>query len=184
MKLFKNLSRLIAATATIGLLAAPIASADQGNRGHDNRGGNYSRGNNDRGGHDNRGRNDDRGRHDNRGRHDDRGRRDYYRGNDRHHDSYRHYDGRRYYGRAPARVYYAPPRYYAPPPRYVPRYAVGGYYHPHHQTVYISDYNRYGLYAPPRGYYWARDYDRGDAILASVATGAIIGLAIGVIATN
>lgn len=173
MKLFKNISRLVAATATVGLLMAPMASADQGRRGHDDRGGHYSR-DNDYRGHDRRG---DR-RHDRR---DDR--RDYRR-HDRHNNYNHHYNGPRYYGRAPARVYYVPPRYYAPPPRYVPRYAVGGYYHPHPQTVYIRDYSRYGLYDPPRGYYWARDYDRGDAILASVATGAIIGLAIGVIATN
>tara|TARA_R110001606_G_scaffold224818_1_gene372956 strand:- start:24 stop:488 length:465 start_codon:yes stop_codon:yes gene_type:complete len=154
-----------------------MASADQGRRGHDDRGGHYS-GKNDYRGHDRRdGRRDDRRDH----RRDDR--RDY-RHDNRGNNYYNHYSGPRYYGRAPARVYYAPPRYYAPPPRYVPRYAVGGYYHPHPQTVYIRDYTQYGLYDPPRGYYWARDYDRGDAILASVATGAIIGLAIGVIATN
>ena len=185
MNLLKNLSRLIAAAATVGLLAAPIASADQGRRGHDNRGGDYSRGHDDRGS--NRG-NAKRDR-DYRG---DRGRHDNYRDNYRRHDTYRrppprHYSHRRartYYA-PPPRYYAPPPRYYAPPPRYyAPRYSVGGYYHPHGQTVYIRDYHRYGLYAPPRGYYWARDYDRGDAILASVATGAIIGLVVGVIATD
>jgi Ni/Co efflux regulator RcnB len=174
MNLLKNLARLIAAAATVGLLAAPIASADQGRRDHNNRGGDYSRGHDDRGG--------------NRG-HGDRNR--DYRG-DRRHDYHRR-SPPRYYSHRPSHAYYAPPpryyapppRYYAPPPRYyAPRYSVGGYYHPHGQTVYIRDYNRYGLYAPPRGYYWARDYDRGDAILASVATGAIIGLVVGVIATD
>ncbi|MFT5776767.1 RcnB family protein [Hyphomonas sp.] len=177
MNLLKNLARLIAAAATVGLLAAPIASADQGRRGHDNRGGDYSRGHDDRGsnrGHDRR--DDYRG---------DRGRHDNYRDNNRRHDNYRR-PPPRYHSRPPARAYYAPPpRYYAPPPHYyAPRYSVGGYYQPHGQTVYIRDYNRYGLYAPPRGHYWARDYDRGDAILASLATGAIIGLVIGVIATD
>tara|TARA_R110000787_G_scaffold110809_9_gene219559 strand:+ start:8882 stop:9427 length:546 start_codon:yes stop_codon:yes gene_type:complete len=181
MKLFKNISRLVAATATVGLLMAPMASADQGRRGHDDRGSHYS-GKNDYRGHDRRDgrrgdRRDDRRDH----RRDDR--RDY-RHDNRGKNYNHHYSGPRYYGRAPARVYYAPPRYYAPPPRYAPRYSVGGYYHPHPQTVYIRDYGRYGLYDPPRGYYWARDYDRGDAILASVATGAIIGLAIGVIGSN
>ncbi|HAE27496.1 MAG TPA: hypothetical protein DCG58_10075, partial [Hyphomonas adhaerens] len=50
------------------------------------------------------------------------------------------------------------------------------------RTVYIRDYASYGLYAPPPGYYWVHDYDRGDAILASVATGAIIGLVVGALA--
>ena len=168
MKLLKNLAHLLAATATVGLLAAPIASADQGRRGDNNRGGEYSRGNNDRG-----------------------DRRQDYRGHNNRRDTYRHQKNHRYYSRPPARAHYAPPRryyarprHYAPPRHYVPRYAVGGYYHPHNHTVYIRDYHRYGLYDPPRGYYWARDYDRGDAILASVATGAIIGLAIGVIASD
>ncbi|MBU2605823.1 MAG: RcnB family protein [Alphaproteobacteria bacterium] len=180
MNLLKSLARLIAATATVGLLAAPIASADQGRRDHDNRGGNYSRGHDDRGsnrGHDYRG---DRGRHDNY-RHHDRKRDHYRRPPPRH---YSHHPSHAYYA-PPPRYYAPPPRYYAPPPHYyAPRYAVGGYYQPHGQTVYIRDYNRYGLYAPPRGYYWARDYDRGDAILASVATGAIIGLVVGVIAAD
>jgi Ni/Co efflux regulator RcnB len=180
MNLLKSLARLIAATATVGLLAAPIASADQGRRDHDNRGGNYSRGHDDRGsnrGHDYRG---DRGRHDNY-RHHDRKRDHYRRPPPRH---YSHRPSHAYYA-PPPRYYAPPPRYYAPPPHYyAPRHSVGGYYQPHGQTVYIRDYNRYGLYAPPRGYYWARDYDRGDAILASVATGAIIGLVVGVIATD
>ena len=36
--------------------------------------------------------------------------------------------------------------------------------------------------AATTGYYWVHDYDRGDAILASVATGAIIGLVVGALA--
>ena len=48
----------------------------------------------------------------------------------------------------------------------------------------IHDYNRRGLRPPPRGYHWVRDRDRGDAILASIATGAIIGLVVGVIASE
>ncbi len=43
----------------------------------------------------------------------------------------------------------------------------------------IYDYHTYGLYDPPHGYHWVYDHDRQDAILASVATGAIIGLVIG-----
>tara|TARA_B100000678_G_C17802314_1_gene339433 strand:- start:26 stop:211 length:186 start_codon:yes stop_codon:yes gene_type:complete len=59
---------------------------------------------------------------------------------------------------------------------------VGGWYRPHHQTVYITNYSTYGLYAPPPGHYWVRDHHSGDAILASVATGAIIGLVVGALA--
>ncbi|HBX92365.1 MAG TPA: hypothetical protein DEG79_05700, partial [Hyphomonas sp.] len=96
--------------------------------------------------------------------------------------------------RAPARSHrhYAPPRHnyvrysraYGPYYRrgYQPRYHVGGWYRPHQHTVYIRDYHTYGLYAPPPGHYWARDHHSGDAILASVATGAIIGLVVGALA--
>ena len=59
---------------------------------------------------------------------------------------------------------------------------IGGWYRPHQHTVYIRDYHTYGLYAPPPGHYWARDHHSGDAILASVATGAIIGLVVGALA--
>lgn len=37
----------------------------------------------------------------------------------------------------------------------------------------IADYNRYGLYAPPRGYQWTRVGD--DAILTAIATGVVAG---------
>jgi Ni/Co efflux regulator RcnB len=142
----------------------------------------------------------------------DRGRgKGYDRGYDRHYSqSYYGYSHDRRFSRS--HPYYAPPRrvvvhhppprfYYAPPPRtsvtlhrtytygphfvsgYVPRYSVGHYYAPSaHRTVYISDYSHFGLYSPPAGYHWVRDRDRGDAILASVATGAIIGLVIGALA--
>ena len=94
----------------------------------------------------------------------------------------------------PPRAYrhYAPPRHsyarysraYGPYFRhgYTPRYHVGGWYRPHQHTVYITDYHAYGLYAPPPGHYWVRDHHSGDAVLASVATGAIIGLVIGALA--
>ena len=65
---------------------------------------------------------------------------------------------------------------------YVPSYHIGGYYGYHSNTIIIGDYNYWGLYAPPHGYHWVHDYDSGDAVLASVATGAIIGLVIGALA--
>jgi len=84
--------------------------------------------------------------------------------------------------------YYAPKRYVAPRRFYRPvyrsfghRYRVGHYYRYHPRTIIITDYRRYGLYDPPYGYHWVRDSDSGDVILASVATGAIIGLAVGLL---
>lgn len=185
MKLLKTFSHVLAATAAFGLLAAPIASADQGRRG-----GGHDRGHNSRGHYDN-------GHHGNRGDHHRNDyRRDKYRG-DHHH---RRGDYRRHAPRY-ARNYHHSRRHYAPPPRYSytrysraygpyyhhgyrPRHAIGGWYRPHPRTVYITDYYSYGLYPPPPGYYWVRDYDSGDAVLASVATGAIIGLVIGALAYN
>lgn len=71
------------------------------------------------------------------------------------------------------------PRYYAPRRAYYPRYNVGGHYIFNDYSRVIYDYHLYGLYDPPHGYHWVYDHDRQDAILASVATGAIIGLVIG-----
>lgn len=51
-------------------------------------------------------------------------------------------------------------------------------------TIIINDFGGYGLYAPPAGYHWVCDKGSNDAILASVATGAIIGLAVGVLADS
>ncbi|NBC20043.1 MAG: hypothetical protein GVY06_03180 [Alphaproteobacteria bacterium] len=87
---------------------------------------------------------------------------------------YRHHSKRPYYSYRP---YKPRVRYHAP--RYVPRYRVGGHYGYGRHTVVIRDYRRHGLYHPPRGYHWVRDRDRGDAILCSVTTGAIIGLVVG-----
>ncbi|MEO1405039.1 MAG: RcnB family protein [Pseudomonadota bacterium] len=65
---------------------------------------------------------------------------------------------------------------------YIPSYRIGGYYGYHTNTIIIGDYGYWGLYDPPHGYHWVHDYDSGDAILASIATGAIIGLVIGALA--
>ena len=59
---------------------------------------------------------------------------------------------------------------------------MGGYYIFNDYSRVIYDYHLYGLYDPPRGYHWVYDHDRQDAILASVTTGAIIGLVIGALA--
>lgn len=70
-------------------------------------------------------------------------------------------------------------RFHKPKFRYKSPYRIGGFYGYHRDTVFIKDYWSYGLYDPPRGYHWVRDYNSGDVILASIATGAIIGLIIG-----
>jgi Ni/Co efflux regulator RcnB len=99
-----------------------------------------------------------------------------------------------YHYRAPRvinRYYYSTPSYYRPRPGisfhynsgyYHPHYRIGGYYTYGPRTIVIHDYDRYGLYRPPHGHHWVRDGYNGDAVLASVATGAIIGLAVGILA--
>lgn len=186
MNMMSIISKTLAALAVSGLAIAPIASADPP-RGHGDRDRDHSRYDRDYRGD----------RHDRRDYRRD-GPRDW-RGN-----GWTPYDQHRYRTPPPPRYTYrpVPHRYYAPPPRYsgyvtygyatgpyfrtgyISPYRIGGYYRPHPRTVYIRDYDHYGLYAPPPGYYWVRDYDRGDAILASVATGAIIGLVVGAIAYN
>ncbi|MEL8054857.1 MAG: RcnB family protein [Pseudomonadota bacterium] len=116
-------------------------------------------------------------------------RRHNYRSRSYSHGGYRYYQPRRVYHSRPRhyRPYYSRPshsriiygRYHRPHYRYTPRYKIGGFYGYHSKTIIISDYWSYGLYDPPRGYHWVRDRNTGDAILASVATGAIIGLIIG-----
>ena len=64
-----------------------------------------------------------------------------------------------------------------------PLYSVGGFYGVTGNTVIISDFGIHGLYAPPRGYHWVCDKGSNDAVLAAVATGAIIAVAAGVLAT-
>lgn len=190
MKLFKIMTRTFAAVATTALLVTPIASADHGRRGD------HYRGHNNHNGHHAR-HHDRRHRAHNRHRRAHRADRRHYRAHRRHHRAHRRYHhARRHYGYPHHRYssyphynyggssvtfsYSTGPSYYQP--RYVSPYHVGGHYRYHQHTRYIRDYGRYGLYDPPRGYHWVHDHDRGDAILASAATGAIIGLVIGAIA--
>jgi Ni/Co efflux regulator RcnB len=183
MTLFKTASRFLAAAAAASLVIAPVAQADR------DRGGQGG----DRGGWERRG--DDYRGH--RGWDD---RREYWR-DDRghgHKHKHKHYyytpayrpvvvypPAYPYYPRSTVTVTYGysyGPYYYS---GYTPRYSVGHYYsYAPRRTVYIHDYDRYGLYAPPSGYHWVRDNDRGDAILASVATGAIIGLVVGALISD
>lgn len=177
MSLIKHFSRFVAAVTAAGLIIAPVAQADR-DRGDRGRGG-WERQDDDY--------------HEYRRDH----RRDHRRDYRRDHRDYDYYDYRRhkpvvvyrpaynYYPRSSVTVTYGSsygPYYYS---GYRPRYDVGHYYsYGPRRTVYIDDYDHYGLYEPPSGYHWVRDNDRGDAILASVATGAILGLVIGAIASD
>lgn len=89
----------------------------------------------------------------------------------------------RYYYSRPSYGYRATPRanFYYNTGYYHNGYRIGSRYNYRPNTIIIRDYDRYGLYNPPRGYHWVRDRHGDDAILASVATGAIIGLAVGII---
>lgn len=183
MSLMKTLTRFVAMAAAASLVIAPVAQADRRDRGWGD----------DRGGYEHR--SDDRRDYRRDHRRDDR--RDYRRD----HGRYDHHDYRHDYHRHKPVVVYRPAYNYYPRSSvtvtyghsygpyyhsgYQPRYDVGHYYsYGPRRTVYINDYHHYGLYEPPHGYHWVRDNDRGDAILASVATGAILGLVIGAIASD
>lgn len=111
---------------------------------------------------------DDR-RGDRRDYRDDRrdDRRDYRdnRWDNRRYNGY-YYNNRWSYGQPPANYYGRPgfrPGYNA--------WQRGGYLPPTYRGYVVRDYGRYGLRAPPRGYYW---YQSGnDYILAAIATGLI-----------
>lgn len=97
---------------------------------------------------------------------------------------YHHPRGHRYYRYTRPVNLFRASIYYGPYWRsyYTPRYHIGGHYHYHGSTVILYDYGLYGLYAPPPGYHWVYDDGYGDAVLTSIATGAIIGLVIGALA--
>ncbi|NQE63132.1 RcnB family protein [Caulobacter sp. RHG1] len=158
----KRLMLTIAAVAAVAgpmaLSASQASAQDRGRWEHGDRGGrDWDRGDRgrdrDRGGWD-RGRGDrgwDRGDRWDRGRHNG-----YY------------YNNRWSYGPPPP-AYYGRPGYrpgYNAWRRgaYLPQYYRGDYYR-------MNDYGRYGLRAPPRGYYWYRSGN--DYILAAIATGLI-----------
>lgn len=191
MTLWKSFTRRLGVLALLASLAAPVALADH-HRGHGYHGDRHGKHYRDRGyryeGRHHRGYHGDRRHHRDHWKH----RRGY--GHDwKYHRGYRHYrphysywghhDRWRYYKHAPR---YHPRYTYRPRiihrPHYAPRYHVGGYYHYHPRTIILYDHGRYGLGYPPHGYHWVRDPDRNDAFLASIATGAIIGLAIGALA--
>ena len=86
------------------------------------------------------------------------------------HDGY-WWTGRWFYGPPPP-AYYGRPGFalgYRPWARgsVLPRY--------YFDRRYYIDYRAYRLRRPPRGYYWVRD-ERGDFLLAAIATGVIVDL--------
>lgn len=155
-RLMLTIAAMAAVAGPMALSASEASAQDRGRWEHRDRGGrDWDRG--DRGrdrGHWDRGRDDrrwDRGDRWDRGRHNG-----YY------------YNNRWSYGPPPP-AYYGRPGYrpgYTAWRRgaYLPQYYRGDYYR-------MSDYHRYGLRAPPRGYYWYRSGN--DYILAAIATGLI-----------
>ncbi len=186
MTLLKTFTRFMAAATAASFILAPVAHADRDDRRGKDRGG-WDRYDDDDDDHRRR-RGSDYREHRRDDWRDDRRdyRREHYRDDYRRHTPVVVYrPSYNYYPRSSVTVTYGHsygPYYYS---GYRPRYDVGHYYsYGPRRTVYINDYSHYGLYDPPRGYHWVRDNDRGDAILASVATGAILGLVIGAIATD
>lgn len=154
------MKRLILSLAAAAAVAGPMAFAATSAQADDHRG---------------RGRD----RHEQRwDRHDDR--RDWDRRGDRwdRHDNGRHagWDRGRHNG-----YYYNNRWYYGPPPQayygnpyYRPGYAAwrrGAHLPPYYRGYVVSDYHRYHLRQPPRGYAWYRVGD--DYLLAAIATGII-----------
>ncbi len=119
-------------------------------------------------------RNDNRGDYRNDRRDDRNGRNDRY--DNRGGYSQQRWDNNRYNG-----YYYnnrwsygTPPAAYYGRPGFNPGYQAwrrGGYLPQSYRSYVVRDYGRYGLRAPPRGYYW---YQSGnDYLLAAIATGLI-----------
>jgi Ni/Co efflux regulator RcnB len=109
------------------------------------------------------------------------GRRDGWRAVPEYHDGYRVAPGYgdRYRGYAPGRSEWRAPAY-APSYGYRPSYGYGArdwhrgdrFPAAYGRPFPSSEYARYGLYAPPRGYQWVQTGD--DFLLTALATGIIL----------
>lgn len=153
-RLLLTIAAMAAVAGPMALTATEASAQDRGRWEHRDRDGRgWDRGRDRDRGHWDRG---DRGRWD-RGDRWDRGR----------HNGY-YYNNRWSYGPPPPAYYGRPgfrPGYSAwRRGAYLPRYYRDDYY-------IMRDYGRYGLRAPPRGYYWYRSGN--DYILAAIATGLI-----------
>jgi Ni/Co efflux regulator RcnB len=78
-----------------------------------------------------------------------------------------YYWNNRFYRGAPPPAYYGKPGF-----RVAYRAWNRGEYIPRGYRTYNVDYRQYRLAPPPRGYHYVRD-DRGDILLAALATGLI-----------
>lgn len=162
------MKRILIAAAAVMSFAAPLAmtsAAHADPRGHHRGYDRYDRDYDDRDYDDRDDRRDERrayreGYRD--GRWDSRRHNGYYLGNRWHYGPPPH----AYYSRRDFRVDYRQWRRgdYLPP-----------YYRQHYAPV---DYRYHRLSPPPRGYHWVRD-DRGEYLLVGIATGVILGLALG-----
>ena len=191
----KPLKTMTLSLTVAGMLSAFAVPALADGRGHDSRG--YASQNHNgyansrHSGHNNNQYNGYRGKNQNYRGHDNNNRRhdNNYRGHDN-----RNYNNNRYYRPAPQVNYnYYTPRYsynphqrivYAPNFRnhgYHQRYQLGARFYNYDRYL-ISDYQRFGLYNPPRGHYWVRNDN--DAYLAAAGTGLIAGVIIGALASG
>jgi Ni/Co efflux regulator RcnB len=78
-----------------------------------------------------------------------------------------YYYNNRWYRGAPPAAYYGRPGF-----RVGYRAWTRGERIPYGYPVHVVDYRSYRLAPPPRGYHWVRD-DRGDFLMAAIATGVI-----------
>lgn len=122
----------------------------------------------------------DRYDHDRYDRHERREHREAYRDgvrdgrwDSRYHNGY--YVGSRWYYGPPPSAYYGRRDFRADYRQWHRGERLPAYYRDAYRPV---DYRAYRLAPPPRGAHWVRD-DRGDYLLVGVATGVILGLALG-----
>jgi len=167
----KTLSVALAAVMMAGTLGtAGMASAQSYGRGHDryDRSDRHDR-DDRRGGYD---RDDRYGRYD---RDDRRGGYDRYDRQDRRERA----EARRYERWQRAQRRYNAGRYYAPRGYQARAWGYGQRMPYQYRTnrYIVSDYNRYGLYAPPHGYQYVRSGD--DVVLAAVTTGLVVAVIAG-----
>jgi Ni/Co efflux regulator RcnB len=86
-----------------------------------------------------------------------------------------YYVGRQWYYGPPPSAYYGRSDFRADYRQWRRGDHLPGYYRSHYRPI---DYRYHRLAPPPRGAHWVRD-DRGDYLLVGIATGVILGLALG-----
>lgn len=160
------MKRMLVASLAALALASPIVATEASARPHDR----YDRYDRD---YDNRDDRRDERRAYNEGRRDGRHDARHARFDRRHHNGY--YVGSRWYYGPPPAAYYNRSDFRVDYRQWHRGERLPQYYRDSYRPV---DYRAHRLSAPPRGAYWTRD-DRGDYLLVGVATGVILGLALG-----